>query len=122
VDRVINIIDAIGIPAFAVIGMQLSLNAGIPLPGVVLVGVVNGTGGGLLRDLVVGDTPTILKPGQYLVSALILVCILFLIAYHVLDVYRLYAAWGTIALFFIIRILSIRYDWQTYPVLQEPRG
>lgn len=120
VDRIINIIDAIGIPAFAVIGMQLSLNAGIPLPGVLLVGVVNGTGGGLLRDLMVGDTPTILKPGQYLVSALILVCILFLIAYYVLDVYRLYAAWSTIALFFIIRMLSIRYNWQTHPVLHEP--
>jgi uncharacterized membrane protein YeiH len=120
VDQIINIIDAIGIPAFAVIGMQLSLNAGIPLPGVVLVGVVNGTGGGLLRDMLVGDTPTILKPGQYLVSALILVCILFLIAYHVLDIYRLYAAWGAIALFFIIRMLSIRYDWQTYPVWKEP--
>jgi uncharacterized membrane protein YeiH len=99
--------------------MQLSLNAGIPLPGVVLVGVVNGTGGGLLRDMLVGDTPTILKPGQYMVSALILVCILFLIAYHTLDVYRLYAAWGAIALFFIIRMLSIRYDWQTYPVWKD---
>jgi len=120
VDRVISVIDAIGIPVFAVIGMQLSLNAGISLPGVVLVGAVNGTGGGLLRDLVVGDTPVILKPGQYLVSVLILACVLFVVLYEGLNVPRLYAAWGTIAVFFVIRMLSIRFNWQTYPVLRDP--
>jgi uncharacterized membrane protein YeiH len=40
-----------------IVGLQLSLQAGIPLPGVVLVGVTNGVGGGILRDLLVGDTP-----------------------------------------------------------------
>jgi len=74
----------------------------------------------LLRDLVVGDTPVILKPGQYLVSVLILACILFVVLYEGLNVPRLYAAWGTIAVFFVIRMLSIRFNWQTYPVLRDP--
>ena len=39
VDRVVDVIDGIGVPAFAIIGLQLSLQAGIPLPGVVVVGV-----------------------------------------------------------------------------------
>ena len=39
VDKLVSTIDAIGTPAFAVVGMQLALDAGIPLPGVVLVGV-----------------------------------------------------------------------------------
>jgi hypothetical protein len=30
------------------------------------------------------------------------------------------AAWGMIALFFTIRMLSIRYGWRTRPVLNEP--
>lgn len=120
VDRSINIIDAIGVPAFAVVGMQLSLQAGIPMPGVVLIGVVNGMGGGLLRDLMVGDTPAALKPGQVYVSALILVCILFLVLTYGLGVNKELAAWGIIALFFVIRMLIIRYNWRTKPVLQEP--
>jgi uncharacterized membrane protein YeiH len=120
VDRLISVIDAIGIPAFAVIGMQLSLEAGVPLPGVVLVGVINGVGGGMLRDLLVGDTPIVLKPGQYLMSALLLVCILFLILEQLLGVPISVAAWSIVLLYFVIRMLSIRYNWQTHPVLRDP--
>ena len=120
VDRSISIIDAIGVPAFAIVGMQLSLAAGIPMPGVVMVGVVNGIGGGLLRDLVVGDTPAALKPGQLYVSAIIFVCIFFLVLTYGMGVNKEFAAWGIIALFFVIRMLSIRYDWRTKPVLPDP--
>jgi uncharacterized membrane protein YeiH len=120
VDRLISVIDALGIPAFAVVGMQLSLRAGIPLPGAVLVGVMNGFGGGLLRDVVVGDTPAMLKPGQFALSALIFVCILFLYLSQVLDMSKEFAAWSIIVLFFVIRMLSIRYNWRTRPILREP--
>jgi uncharacterized membrane protein YeiH len=117
VDRTINLIDAVGVPAFAVIGMQLSLAAGIPLPGVVLIGLVNGFGGGILRDLMVGDTPVALKPGRFYVSAAFLVCVLFVALVVGLDVNNNLAAWGVIALFVLIRVLSLRYDWRTQPVL-----
>jgi uncharacterized membrane protein YeiH len=120
VDRAIDVIDAIGVPAFAVLGMQLSLAAGIPTPGVVLVGVVNGFGGGLLRDLVVGDTPTILKPGQFYISAAIFVCILFVFLVRWLGIDNKIAAWSIIGLFFTVRMLSIRYNWRTRPVLSDP--
>jgi uncharacterized membrane protein YeiH len=120
VDRLISTIDAIGVPVFAVVGMQLSLRAGIPLPGVVLVGAVNGFGGGLLRDVVVGDTPSILQPGQFAISALVFVCILFLFLTEALGLSPLRAAWSIIVLYFVIRMLSIRYNWQTQPVLSDP--
>ena len=107
-------------PAFAVIGMQLSIEAGVPPPGVVLVGVVNGIGGGMLRDLLVGDTPIILKPGQYLMSTLIFACILFLVLDQVLGVPSSVAAWIIVFLYFVVRMLSIRYNWQTRPVLRDP--
>ncbi len=119
VDRSISIIDAVGVPAFAVVGMQLSLQAGIPIPGVVLIGVVNGMGGGLLRDLMVGDTPAALKPGQVYVSAIIFVCVVFLVLTYGMGVNKEFAAWGIIALFFTIRMLSIRYNWRTKPVLPD---
>ena len=37
IDNLINLIDALGVPAFAVVGMQMSLAAGFPAPGVVLI-------------------------------------------------------------------------------------
>ena len=119
VDNLISTIDAVGVPAFAVVGMQLSLRAGIPLPGVILVGVVNGFGGGLLRDLVVGGTPSLLKPGQFALSPLLVVCVLFLVLVRGLGVGKDLSAWSVISLFFAIRMLSIHYNWQTRPVLPD---
>jgi uncharacterized membrane protein YeiH len=118
----ISVIDALGIPVFAVVGMQLSLNAGITAPGVVLVGVINGIGGGLLRDVMVGDTPIVLVPGQYLISALILVCILFLIFYQLVGVPQSIAAWGMIGLYFVIRMASIRFNLRTQALLRDWPG
>ena len=120
VDRVVNAIDGIGVPAFAIVGLQLSLQAGIPLPGVVVVGVANGVGGGVLRDLLVGDAPAALRPGTIFVSGVILICILFLVLTLGFGVSKEWAAWGMIVLFFTIRMLSIRYNWRTRPVLQGP--
>jgi uncharacterized membrane protein YeiH len=117
VDNLINLIDALGVPAFAVVGMQLSLEAGIPTPGVVLIGMINGFGGGLLRDITVGNTPTILKPGRFYLSAAFVACILFVVLEVYLHVSATVAAWIIIGLFFAIRTLAIRYDWQTQPVL-----
>ncbi len=123
VDRVINVIDAVGVPAFAVIGMQLSLRAGIPLPGVVLIGVVNGFGGGLLRDILVGNPPYALIPGTLNVSVAIFVCILFVALVAGVGISREFAGWIVIGLFFTIRILSIRYGWRTKPILPDaPAG
>ena len=101
--------------------MQLSLAADVPLPGVVLIGMVNGFGGGILRDLMVGDTPVALKPGRFYVSAAFLVCVLFVVLVTVLDVNNTVAAWIVIALFVLIRVLSLRYDWRTQPILPPNR-
>lgn len=120
VDRVVDVIDGVGVPAFAIVGLQLSLQAGIPLPGVVVVGVTNGVGGGILRDLLVGDTPSALKPGTIFVSGVILICVLFLVLTLGLGVSKEWAAWSMIALFFTLRMLSIRYNWRTRPVLEKP--
>jgi uncharacterized membrane protein YeiH len=117
VERLVGVIDALGAPAFAVVGMQLSLQAGISFSGVVVVGVINGFGGGFLRDVVVGDTPKILLPGIYDVSALFVSCVLFLVITQALGVSVTLAAWLMIGFFFLFRMLSIRFNWQTRPLL-----
>jgi uncharacterized membrane protein YeiH len=122
IDNVISLIDAVGVPAFAVIGMQLSLMAGVPIPGVVLIGLVNGFGGGFLRDITVGNTPAALRPGRFYVSAAFVACVLFVVLVVNLGVNKDVAAWIVIGVFFALRLLSVRYDWRTRPVLPPPPG
>ncbi len=122
VQKVIDIIDAIGIPTFAVIGMQLAEARDIPVAGVILVGVVNGTGGGLLRDVLVRDVPAILRPGQFVSLLLLLACGLFAGLQHYAEVTVLQAAWTAIGVFFVLRVLTIRFNWTTRSVLVESPG
>lgn len=116
-DRLVDLIDAIGTPAFAVTGMQLSLAAGIPLPGVVLIGAINGVGGGVLRDLLVGDVPAVIQPGHYFALLLFFACILFLLLTLSLDFSKDLAAWLVVGVFFIARTLTVRYDLRSRPLL-----
>lgn len=117
--KLIDLIDAIGIPIFAVIGMQLAEAVNIPVAGVIFVGVVNGTGGGLLRDVLVRDVPAILRPGQFVTLLLLLACVMFVTLKWDGRVTVPQAAWTAIGSFFVLRVLTIRFNWTTRSVLPE---
>ena len=115
-DEVVSLIDAIATPGFAIVGMQLALGAGISLPGVVFIGGINGVGGGVLRDLMVGDVPVLLKPGQWYGLIVGFCCVQFILLTLQLKIDPALAGWITIATFFCIRFLAIHFDWRTSPV------
>ncbi len=119
IKKIVDLIDALGTPAFAVFGMQLAEDSGLPLVAVVFVGVANGIAGGLLRDLVVNDVPAILRPGQFSSLTLLAACGLYLLLaqYYQLPPNR--AAWFAVGAFFVARLLTIRFNWQTRPVWEE---
>jgi uncharacterized membrane protein YeiH len=119
VQKLVDIIDAVGIPIFAVIGMQLAEDRGIPVAGVIFVGVINGTGGGLLRDVLVRDVPALLRPGQFVSLLLLLSCVLFIGLRQYAHVTIQQAAWTAIGTFFVLRVLTIRFNWTTRSVLPE---
>ena len=119
VQKIIDIIDAVGIPIFAVIGMQLAEARDIPVAGVIFVGVVNGTGGGLLRDVLVRDVPAILRPGQFVTLLLLAACGLFVGLKQYAHVTVPQAAWTAIGVFFVLRVLTVRFNWTTRSVLPE---
>ena len=114
--ELVGLIDAIATPGYAIVGMQLALGAGISLPGVIFIGAINGVGGGVLRDLMVGDVPSILKPGQLYGLIVAFCCVQFIILTLQLKIDSAVAGWITIATFFFIRVLAIHYDWRTSPV------
>ena len=119
VQKLIDIIDGVGIPIFAVIGMQLAEERGIPVAGIIFVGVVNGTAGGLLRDVLVRDVPAVLRPGQFVTLILLLACVMFVTLKWYAEVTIPQAAWTSIGTFFVLRVLTVRFNWTTRSVLPE---
>jgi uncharacterized membrane protein YeiH len=119
VDRMVSAIDAVATPAFAVIGMELALRANIHMPGVLLVGCISGMGGGLIRDIMLGEVPAVLKPGHYLVIPLIGACTFFLVFTRALGADPTPIAWVTVLVFFVFRVLTLRFGWQTSPLIRD---
>jgi len=114
-DTIVNGIDALGTPAFALIGFQTCLLAGIPVVGAMFVGLVNGAAGGILRDVSVGDVPRFFRPGQQ--SSMILIGALVLYAGLLrAGMESDAAAWVAIIVAAVARLLVIRFNWQTRPV------
>ena len=71
-DALVQMIDAVGTPAFTLIGFQLAYFAGVPFIGALFVGLINGVAGGILRDVLVRDIPRFFRPGQLFSMILIL--------------------------------------------------
>lgn len=119
VQKIVDYIDALGTPAFAVFGMQLAGNAGLPLVAVVFVGVANGVAGGVLRDVVVRQVPALMRPGQYASITLFLACGVYLLLTLQAQLSATIAAWITVGTFFVARVLTIRFNWQTRSVWED---
>ena len=114
--RLIAVVDAAGLAAFSVVGMQISTAAGLGVVASVLVGVINACGGGLLRDVIVRDEPLMLKPGQFYVLASVVGCGLFayLTTQEIMNSFQ--AGMIAIGVTFSFRLLAIRFNWRTTPV------
>lgn len=68
-ERVINVFDAAGLSLFVVAGALKAMDHGLgPLPAT-LMGLVTGVGGGIVRDLLAGRVPIVLKGGLYATPA-----------------------------------------------------
>lgn len=115
-DRLVAAVDALGLGAYAVVGVEKALAAGLSPTASILVGVVNATGGGLIRDLLVREEPLLLKPGQYYALAALAGCIMFLVLLQYWQLSVQYAAWSTIAAIFLFRVLAIQFNWRTAPM------
>lgn len=113
---VVNAIDALGTPAFTILGFQLSILAGVPLVGAIFIGLINGTAGGILRDVLVGDVPQLFRPGQMFGLIVIATTLLYAILLSVPSISSDAAAWITIIAATVARLLVIRFNWRTRPV------
>jgi uncharacterized membrane protein YeiH len=113
-----NSVDALGLGAYACVGAQMSLAMGLGAPSAVFIGVVNGVGGGLLRDVL--TNAIWMLPGQLLAIAALAGAIVFVVLQELTSLSATNSAWIAIALTFLIRMLAIRYNWRTRALRPPP--
>jgi uncharacterized membrane protein YeiH len=69
--RPINTLDAAGLALFCVTGAATALAHRLGVAAAVLLGAITGIGGGMLRDILVREIPTVLRGGLYAIPALV---------------------------------------------------
>jgi uncharacterized membrane protein YeiH len=108
--------DAFGLAFFAIGGTQIALQAGKSALIALLMGTITGVAGGVMRDLLTGEVPLILRPGRLYATAAIAGAAVFLALRSVLPSIAAAAGMTTAA---GLRLLAIRYEL-TLPVVAVP--
>jgi uncharacterized membrane protein YeiH len=71
IQRSVLVFDAVGLGLFCVTGATKALDFGVgPVPAVLL-GAITGIGGGMLRDVLLREVPTVLRHDLYAIPALL---------------------------------------------------
>src|SRR6202140_1637710 len=114
--RLVLLFDGAGLGLFAVAGTQKALIAGLNPVMAVFMGVLTGIGGGILRDVLVNQTRTVLEADIYAVAALaagVVVVIGYDLRYRAFVVLTVGAL-----LCFWLRVMAIYRGWHL-PVAQS---
>jgi uncharacterized membrane protein YeiH len=107
VERSVLVFDAVGLGLFAVTGATKALSSGLgPVPAVLL-GMLTAIGGGVLRDVLLGRVPTVLREGLYAVPALLGAAVV-VIARQVGSTSPAFAIAGAVVCF-LVRVIGLRY-------------
>jgi uncharacterized membrane protein YeiH len=121
-ERSIAYVDALALGVYGVVGANKAMIAGIaPIPAL-LVGMCNAVGGGMLRDVLVREEPLVFKPGQLYSLAALGGCVLFVVLSTLSGIDTNHAAWISIAVTAVLRLLAIRFDWATKSLRELSRG
>ena len=108
-DKPIAVFDIISVGLFTVAGADKALTCGYGLIPCLLMGVLTGVGGGVVRDICLGRIPNIFKSSNlYAVCSLAGAAVYFAIAQ--LHVVKIVAAVACVAVVVGLRWLSLRYN------------
>ena len=110
-------LESLSLGLFAVIGTQKTLSAGLPIAAAILLGVITGIGGSLLRDLFTGEVPPeAFQRGAPFASAAALASVVYVVLVRGVHVQKLTAEIAAVALVFLVRSMAIWRGWTMPPV------
>jgi uncharacterized membrane protein YeiH len=111
------VLDAAGLALFAVSGALKALAAGLNPIAAIVLGVLTGVGGGMVRDVLTSEVPAVFR-GEFYASAAVAGASVVVVA----RLFQLPTPTGAIAgaaLCFTLRYLAIRRGWRL-PVADHP--
>nr|WP_260399215.1 trimeric intracellular cation channel family protein [Micrococcus flavus] len=107
----ITLFDAAGLALFTVSGVMIAHAMGIHPVSVVVVATVGALGGGVLRDIVANEVPSIFDPrGVYVMPAFVGAAVAELVAQR--GALNAFTGFLIALLIFTVRMVAYRYQWR----------
>ena len=108
--RLVQLSDAAGMALFVVTGVNVALDAGADTLAAIIVGVISGIGGGIIRDVLASEIPRVFIRGHYRASGAFVGAALYVFLLGTSVSHGLAAALA-VALIFGFRAFAIFYHW-----------
>ena len=106
----VQVFDAGGLALFAVSGAQKALDFHLGPITAVLLGMLTGIGGGMVRDILAAEVPSVLRGDVYAIAAMAGAAVV--VGGQLLHFQPIADALAGAALCFAIRMIAIRRNWQ----------
>ena len=108
-EKWMNVMDAVGLGAFTVIGIDTALNVGYDsIFLLIFVGVITGIGGGMIRDIMAGMTPFVFVKHVYACASIAGAVLCLVLRTFLGDTLAMILSAAVVVL---IRLLAAHYRW-----------
>ena len=113
--RTLFIFDAIGLALFVVVGVQRTIEAGLPMWVAIVMGTITGSFGGIIRDILINEQPLFFRKDIYATACLAGGVVYWLLnMLHINDIVpQIACAVAVIGL----RVAAVHYGW-ALPILK----
>lgn len=108
--RLMQFLDALGLALFAVVGTQKAIQFGIHPVMSALMGMITGIGGGMIRDVLSGEIPFVLRADLYALAALMAGAVVAL--GHYLELPPVYPVLAGAGLCMFLRMMALYFGWR----------
>jgi uncharacterized membrane protein YeiH len=117
----ILLMDAVWLGLYAVVGAEKALASGLSGFSAILVGAITATGGSVLRDVLAGETPELVRPGPIGHFGAIIGAVVYVSLEEWTSVPPLAAMLVTVVLVFAIRVAALQFDIQAPTPVDIPQ-
>jgi uncharacterized membrane protein YeiH len=108
-EKLIITADALGLGLFSALGASLAQQAGMPIFVCVMMGVITGIFGGVLRDVICNEIPMVFRRGQLYATCSFAGCWTYLLLDRV-DMPQAVSLFCSIAITVAMRLAAVRFN------------
>ena len=111
IEHINNLFDALGLAAFSVMGTEIAFMQGLSgnIPLSILLGMLTGCGGGMIRDVLTSNTPYIFKKHVYALASIGGAVLYFVL--RLMFTSTVIPTIAGMAFVLVVRMLATKYRW-----------